>query len=445
MDRTTWIGDRFVSTRGRDVLADLTRIGARLGASEGERAGHERLREEFEALGLRDVSLEEFPLTEWRRGTSSVELTGGWDDDLDCIALPGSPADTVTGEVVHLGYGLPEDFAAADLEGKIAVARSDVPDYHDRWLHRREKYFRAVENGAAAFVFQNHVEGCLPPTGSVGGGTDVVGPLPAVGVSRETGDLLRRYAAGAGGEDATATVSVDVDVGEGTSQNVTGVLGPDTGEEVLVCAHVDGHDISEGALDNASGVATLVEIAAALADLEADLETAVRFVGFGAEELGLNGSQHYADAHDLSAVKAVVNCDGAGRARDAAVVTNGFDDLGAAAAETAAAFDRPFAAVPRISNHSDHWPFVWRGIPGVQVRSETGDGRGFGHTFADTFDKTDSRAIRTHGVLVAEYVRRLAEGDRSIARRAPESIRDELVAEEQDVSMRVAGEWPFDD
>ncbi|MFB6154994.1 MAG: M28 family peptidase [Haloferacaceae archaeon] len=442
MDDTTWIGDRFVSTRGRDVLVDLTRIGARLGASEGERRGHERVREEFEALGLRDVTLSSFDLPKWERGSSSVRLAGDREESLDCIALPGSPAATVEGEVVHLGYGLPEDFERADLDGTVVVARSDVPEYHDRWLHRREKYFRAVEGGAAAFVFQNHVEGCLPPTGSVGGGTDVVGPLPAVGVSKEVGEELRRYA---DGDDATARVSVDVDVADGTSQNVTGVVGPDTDEEILVCAHVDGHDISQGALDNASGVATVVEVAAALADIEDDLETAVRFVGFGAEELGLKGSQAYAEAANLASVKAVVNCDGAGRARDATVVTNGFDALGDAVSETSAALDRPLSAVPEVSTHSDHWPFVWRGVPGVQVRSVTGSGRGYGHTQADTLDKTDSRAIRSHGVLVADYVRRLAAADRELPGRDPADIRDELVAERQDVSMRVAGEWPFDD
>jgi Zn-dependent M28 family amino/carboxypeptidase len=442
MERTAWIGDRFVSTRGRDVLVDLTRIGARLGASEGERRGHERVREEFEDLGLREVTTEEFDLTKWERGSARIGLTGDRTGDLDCIALPGSPPATVEGEVVHLGYGLPGDFERADVEGKVVVARSDVPEYHDRWLHRREKYFRAAEGGAAAFVFQNHVEGCLPPTGSVGGGTDVVGPLPAVGVSKEVGEELRRYAEG---EDATATVAVDADVGEGTSQNVSGVVGPDTDEEVLVCAHVDGHDISQGALDNASGVATMVEAAAALVALEDDLETRVRFVGFGAEELGLNGSQTYADSADLAAVTAVVNCDGAGRAREMSVVTNGFDALADAVEETSAAFDRPVSSVPTISNHSDHWPFVWRGVPGVQVRSETGEGRGFGHTFADTLDKTDTRAIRAHGVLVADYARRLAEADRDVPRRDPDAIRDELVAEKQDVSMRVAGEWPFDE
>jgi Zn-dependent M28 family amino/carboxypeptidase len=435
---TDWIGDRFTSSLGEDVLADLAGIGARLGASEGERRGHERVREAFEEVGLREVEFRPFDLTKWERGDAAVSVDG---ETFDCISLPGSPAVAgARGELVHLGYGLPEDFDEADLEGKVVVARSDVPDHHDRWMHRREKYFRAADGGAAAFLFQNHVEGCLPPTGSVGGGTDVVGPLPAVGVSKEVGEQLRRLADG----EATATVDVDVDIGDGESRNVTGVLGPDTDEEIIVGGHVDGHDISQGALDNASGAATVVEVAAGLADVEESLGTKVRFVGFGAEELGLKGSQHLADELDEASVKAVVNCDGAGRARDVEARTCGFDALGEELEAAAADLGQPVNAVPEISAHSDHWPFVWRGLPGVQISSDTGAGRGFGHTFADTLDKTDVRAIRVHGIITAAFVQRLSTRE-SVPGRDPAEIRDELVDNREDVSMRIAGEWPFDE
>ena len=438
---TAWIGQRFVSNTGTDVLEDLAQIGARLGASDGERRGHERVTAAFESAGLRDVRSREFDLPHWQRGSSSISLTEPRDVDLECISLPGSPAGTAEGELVHLGYGLPEDFKSADLEGKVAIARSDVPAHVERWMHRREKYFRAHQHGASAFVFQNHVEGCLPPTGSVGGGTDVEGPIPAVGVSKEVGSRLAKYADSG---TVTGTITVETRIDSGSSRNVTGTLGPETDREVIVGAHVDGHDISEGALDNASGVAVLCEIATGLADLEDSLETRVRFIGFGAEELGLIGSQRYAEHIDTSIIKAVINCDGVGRARDMQVRTCGFDDLAAIVETVAEEFRHPIEVVPEVSTHSDHWPFVWRGIPGVQVTSDTGAGRGFGHTFADTLDKTDGRAIREHAILLTRVVSLVAERDRTITGRRPTEIRDELVEEQQDVSMRVAGEWPFD-
>lgn len=440
--QTDWIGERYVSRLGTDLLADLAEVGPRLGASEGERRGHERVREAFETAGVHEVSTEEFYLPKWERETATIELTAPIDQIFDSIALPGSPSGSVEAEFVHLGYGLPEDFKDADLEGKVVVTRSDVPGYHDRWMHRREKYFRAVEHGAGAFLFQNHVEGQLPPTGSVGGGTDVVGPIPAGGVSYEVGERLARY-----GSEGTVegTLTIETSVTDGSSRNTVGVLGPDTEEEIVVCGHVDGHDISEGALDNASGIAVVTEVAAGLAAVEDRLERRVRVIGFGSEELGLKGSQHYTSTRDLSNVTAVVNCDGVGRGRDMSIRTCGFDGLQEVVEAVAAEFDHPIEAVPKVSTHSDQWPFVWRGIPGMAVGSDTGAGRGWGHTAADTLDKTDERAIREHGILVARIVQLLAEADRTVDRRDPADIRDELVADQQDVSMRVAGEWPFRD
>lgn len=228
------------------------------------------------------------------------------------------------------------------------------------------------------------------------------------------------------------------------SHNVTGIIGPETDDKIIVCAHVDGHDISQGALDNASGVAAMCEVAAGLASIRNRLEIQVRFIGFGAEKLGLVGSQHYADENDLANIKAVVNCDDVGRARDLRVKSNGFTDFEKVVEQIASEFDHPIQIKPKIATHSDHWPFVWRGIPGLMMKSDTGVGRGYGHTFADTIDKTDTRAIRDHGILISSLIRMLAETDIEIASRLRNEKRGELIKEQQDISMRIAEEWPFD-
>ncbi len=178
------------------------------------------------------------------------------------------------------------------------MVRSDVPDYYDRYIHRREKYHHAVEQGAAGFVYRNHVEGCLPPTGSVGWHDEPIGPIPAVGVSSEVGARLgRRF------DGESITVAVEATIQPAESQNVHAELGPDTDERVLVTSHVDAHDIAEGAMDNGAGTAMIVEIATALAAREDDLETRVEFVGFGAEEVGLLGSRRYAERADHDAIE----------------------------------------------------------------------------------------------------------------------------------------------
>ncbi len=437
------IGSMYSSRFGWDVLEDLTEIGARLGASDGERTGHERVKGAFEELGARDCSFEEFSMPHWERGTATIHLTVPRERSFDCIALPGSPAGTETAELVHLKYGLPQDFEAHNLEGKIAIARSDVPDEYDRWMHRREKYFRAYHEGAIGFIYQNHVPGCLPPTGSLGGGSDVLGPIPAIGVSKEVGNRLANYASQSKIE---GRLSVDVTITDGSSQNVVGTLGPDTEDEVLIGAHVDGHDISEGAIDNASGVAVLCEVARALATIEDELETKIRLIGFGSEEFGLIGSQHYAAENDLDRVKVLLNCDGGlGVEREILVYTCGFDGLRDAVETVGNELQQPVRTDPDLSPHSDHWPFVWRGIPGAQIRADTGDSRGWGHTHADTIDKVDIRAIRYHAIFTSLLAQHLASPSVTIARRTEESIQDELISDQLDIPMKTAGDWPYED
>jgi len=426
---TDWIGETFTSDAGWDHLETLVDIGNRMAGSEGERRAAEATRDVLAEVGARDARLEPFEIQGWTRGSSAVRAGG---TDHESIALPRSPPGEVTGELVDLGYGLPEAFEERDdLEGAVVMAASNVPDWYDRFLHRREKYYHAVEAGAAAFVFRNHVEGRLAPTGSVGTAEAPIGEIPAVGVSKEVGARLsRRF------EGETVTVSVDADVRDATSRNVHADLGPDTDEAVLLTSHVDAHDIAEGAL--------VVETARALAAREADLDTRVHLLVYGAEEVGLVGSSHDADAREHDTITAIVNNDGVVRGRTLKFYTHGFDELEAAAEAVADRFDHPVTTTPRLGPHSDHWPYVQWGVPGYHVMSETDyEGRGWGHTRADTLDKLEPRDLREQAILTAELVVRLADADVSIAHRDPESIAAQLEAEDLAENMKVTGDWPY--
>jgi len=432
---TGWIGGTFTSDAGWDHLERLVDIGNRMAGSAGERRAAEATRAALAEAGARDARLDPFDIQGWTRGDSAVRAGG---KSHECIALPRSPAGEATGELVDVGYGLPEDFET-DLAGKVVMAASDVPDWYDRFLHRREKYYRAVEAGAAAFVFRNHVEGCLAPTGSVGTDESPIGKVPAVGVSREVGArLARRFE----GEDAT--VAVEAETGDATSQNVHADLGPGTDEAVLVTSHVDAHDIAEGAGDNGAGTAMVVETANALAAREDELETRVHFLAFGAEEVGLCGSEYDSEHREGESVVAVVNNDGVVRGRTLKAYTHGFDGLEAAVDAVADRFDHPVPTTPRLGPHSDHWPYVRRGVPGYHFTSETGDeGRGWGHTRADTLDKLESRTLREQAVLLTELVVHLAREDVTVDHRDPGSVADQLEKEDLAEGMKVTGDWPY--
>ncbi|PCR89695.1 M28 family peptidase [Natrinema ejinorense] len=435
---TDWIGTVFESDRGWTHLEGLVDIGNRMAGSEGEREAAELTRDALADAGARNARLEPFEIQGWTRGESAI-LAG--DTSQDCIALPRSPDDRVVAPLVDLGYGLPEDFDDTDVEDAIVMVRSDVPDYYDRYLHRREKYHYAIENGAAGFVYRNHVEGCLPPTGSVGWKEEPIGPIPAVGVSSEVGArLARRF------DGESITVSVDAAIHPAESQNVHAELGPDTDERVLVTSHVDAHDIAEGAMDNGAGTAMLIEIANALATREDDLETRVEFVAFGAEEVGLIGSTRYAEDADHDAITAVVNNDGVVRDRTLSIITHGFDELRDVANEIADRYDHPIGTVPKVGPHSDHWSFVQWGVPGCHVKSiADGPGRGWGHTFADTIEKLEPRTLREQAILLTEYVVALARTELTVDHRDPEAIAADLESQDLAEGMRVTGDWPYDE
>ncbi|QAU12684.1 M28 family peptidase [Halorubrum sp. BOL3-1] len=439
---TDWIGETFTSDAGWNHLTGLVDVGTRMAGSAGEREALELTRDALADAGARNPRIEEFELQGWERGDSAVR-DAETDDPVAvgpnaCIALPRGPSAEATGEFVDLGCGVPADFEA-DLDGKVAMVSSDTPESVDRFVHRNEKYYRAVDAGAAAFVFANHVEGTLPPTGSVGTADDPIGEIPAVGVSKEAGArLARRH------EGDELTVAVDCETPPATSGNAVAELGPDTDEHLIVSSHVDAHDLAEGAMDNGSGTATIVEVANALAAREDELDVRVRFVGFGAEEVGLVGSSATAEAADREAVRAVVNVDSNVFGRTLRLDHHGFDALAEAAERVSDRFDHPVSTGGELVPHSDHWPFVKRGIPGYTVSGETeGRGRGWGHTGADTLDKLESRNLREQAILLTELVVGLADADVSIPRRDTDEVAAALEDEGKATGMKLTGDWTF--
>jgi Zn-dependent M28 family amino/carboxypeptidase len=430
---TEWIGDTFTSDVGWSHLERLVDIGNRMAGSPGEQAAMDATRDALTSLGARDVHVESFHIQGWVRGESAV--TAG-DHRLPAIALPRSPATAVDGRLVDLGDGLPDDFDQ-DLSGAVVLVSSTVPDHVDRFIHRREKYYRAVEAGAAGFVFRNHVPGQLPPTGSVGTNDAPLGEIPAVGVSKEIGARLSRRFVG-----EPVAVRVDCETPDADSGVVHADVGPDTDDAVYLTSHVDAHDVAEGALDNGAGTAMVVELARILLARADELDTRVHVACFGAEEVGLLGSAHTAETADD--VRAVCNLDGVCAGRTLRVDLGGFDAMADAFERVGRRFDHPITVVPEHLPHSDHWPFVSRGTPGCMVSAETDErGRGWGHTEADTLDKLEPRTFREQAILLAAAVVELAADDAGFEPLPPDEIAAALEEQGEAAGMKLTGDWPF--
>ncbi|WP_339102215.1 M28 family metallopeptidase [Haloterrigena salinisoli] len=444
------LGRAWTDDRGWELVTRLTELPHRMGGSSGERRAAEIVRETLSDAGLEGVSIQEFPMQYWERGTTEFAVLPAESEaddgsnaettpqrSFEAIALPYSPAGDVEGPLVDVGYGTPEELAEADLQGAIAVASTTTPR-GQRFVHRMEKFGHAVAAGAEAFVFANHIPGQLPPTGALK--FDAEAAVPGVGVSAETHDWLTDYAE----RGARARIRVDASTEDGSSQNVHGTLGPDTDDEVLVVAHYDAHDITEGALDNGCGIATVAGATAVLSALEADLDCRVRIAGVGCEEIGLLGAEAMADELALESVRAVVNVDGAGRFRNLRALSHGSEPLEELAEDVTTAAGQPIVHEPDPHPFSDHWPFLRAGVPALQLHSEPPEGgergRGWGHTTADTRDKVDRRNLREHAVLTALLVRALTQTE--VPRVDATVLQERLREQEYEPGMRAAEIWP---
>ena len=174
--------------------------------------------------------------------------------------------------------------------------------------HRREKYGWAVDAGAIGFVYTRHLPGGLPETGSLRAGR--LGEIPAVAVSYETGAALKRSA-----EKGETVVALDVqnEARPTTAWHVVGQVPGQTDELIVVGAHYDGHDISQGAGDDATGTCLVLELARLFAPLKGQLRRTIRLMAFACEEMGVLGSTEYVKKHrgEMKNIALMMNLDGA--------------------------------------------------------------------------------------------------------------------------------------
>ncbi len=173
------------------------------------------------------------------------------------------------------------------------------------------------------------------------------------------------------------------------SRNVAGLLpGSDSSlksEYVIFTAHwdhygigpeINGDKIYNGALDNATGVAGLIEVARAFATQPVAPKRSLLFLSVTAEEQGLLGSEYYAThpMYPLNKTLAVVNMDGLniyGRTKDLTVVGLGASDLDDYARDAAKAQGRVLSPDAKPENggyfRSDHFPFAKQGVPAINA------------------------------------------------------------------------------
>jgi len=414
-------GSRGFDVAARYVAAELEAIGLEPAGADGGW---------FQPVALRRVEPGPEPV---RFELLAADGTATPVDPLH-VASAGDLARTAhrfEGATAYVGYGVsaPElgydDYRDVDVAGRIVLLVSGAPATlppleREYFSDSLVKATTAAQRGAsgllvihsaaseAEFPFAQLVALCadgqrqwLDAAGEAHGAVPALGARLAIDA-----ELASRLFAGSGttldealaatarGEGRSFALPARVRIATATrhealaSENVVGLLrgsDPELRDEYLVlsahldhlghCPAIDGDDVCHGAVDNAGGVATLLEVARALATLEPAPRRSVLFLFVTGEEGNLEGSDAFAESPTVPRGSLVADlnvdtppglvCDG----RDAAAIGAEHSDLRHDAERAARQAGFRITADPfpeeSLFLRNDQFSFALRGVPSL--------------------------------------------------------------------------------
>jgi acetylornithine deacetylase/succinyl-diaminopimelate desuccinylase-like protein len=427
-------GAEMVEGEAYALLQHLTdRIGPRLTGSAGAEAAVAWAAERLRSYGL-TVRTERVMVPHWVRGVEEAELVAPAPQRILVTALGGSeptPAAGLTAEVVEaMGIEGVRALGQAAARGKIVLFNAPMTvkgmaGYGPAVSQRTHGAAEAARLGAVAALVRSvgTLSSRLVHTGAVSY-DDPVPHIPAGAITAEDADLIHRLLAS--GE----TVRLSLRLGCRTlpdveSANVVADLegreAPD--EVVLIGAHLDSWDLGTGAVDDAAGVAMVMETLRLLKALDLRPRRTVRGVLYMNEENGLRGGKAYAAAHasELHRHVAALETDSGAGLPDglsATVGPGGLERL-----QELAGLLRPLGADAFVAGGggADIEPLHAASVPLLGLRLDTTRYFDWHHSPADTLDKVDPRelAVGTAALAIAAYV--LADMPETLPRPAPPS------------------------
>lgn len=419
----------------------------RFTGSAGERLAGDYARKVFEEAGLlpggeKGTFFQEFPVRfgieigegsylRFRRGSETLEAKAG---EEFVPVYNGDATDEVTAPVVFAGEGIVaeerDDYAAVDAKGKIVIVFPSA----DRRLSNRAKARTAQEKGAVGILFAGSPAGAgiLDLTGQ--NGILKTGGFVAAAISSQMFERVSglnferaREQALAGrvvpGFAANVTVTLKTSTQPKTiiGRNIIAVLpGQDPtlrNQYVVIGAHIDhighgevgalgrteGDDIFNGADDNASGSAMVLELARYYSRTKSNSRTLV-FQLYSGEEMGLLGSRHWVanPTVDLKAITAMINLDMVGNLVENKLIVDGirsspiWKDL---VNRFGGGFALEFDPTGRrsIAGRSDHAAFESAGIPVLFFNTDEHERY---HRANDHPDKLNYEGMERIGTLI---------------------------------------------
>ena len=413
---------RGVQTKGIEVAADYIR-------EEFKKAGVESGTTDGSYYQYFDVSIGEKFSTDGTELALSIdggspELSRG--KDFQMLAVGGN--GEAEAEIVFVGYGISapdydyDDYAGIDCEGKIVMMIRREPQLNDEeskfngskttpHSYVATKIGLAKEAGAIGVLFVNDA-GTKPDVVMSANEFGSVSPIrmPILHITRETANSLIAASPLEAGDKKLGTLaeieeyidseykpvsqplkacSAKLVAKSSTKQvkawNVIGVVegeGPHADETVVVGAHYDhlgfggygsrargSSEVHNGADDNATGTAAVIELARRFAKAEKKPARRMVFIAFSGEERGLIGSQYYVEnpTYPLDKTVCMLNFDMIGNLRENIGITLGGYGTGSGLQPVAETAAEAVSAKVRLSRGagggSDHLRFFAKQIP----------------------------------------------------------------------------------
>ncbi|HSB12764.1 MAG TPA: M20/M25/M40 family metallo-hydrolase [Blastocatellia bacterium] len=448
------IGEVLTNGHQSTYLSMLSdEIGSRLTGSPGARRAEEAMEAEMKRLGLANVRREPFTVpVSWERGSADARLASHGDRRLSVASYTWAPGTdgAIEGEVIEVGGGRPEDVSRVRnlVRGRIALATPagetlDAVIYN---FYRTPVLARELkEAGAAALLIASDKQHSMLYTAPVDFNARIAA-LPTLNIAREDVGLIQRLL----GAGQKLRIKVEVRNRLGSAFDSTNVVGEIPGRElpneiVVIGAHLDSNDLGPGALDNAAGVAAVLETARAIKALGVAPRRTIRFVLFTGEEEGMLGSNAYVARHrdEMDRTVAALIMD-VGAGRPLGWFSMGRTDLD----DQIRDLMKPLAQFgPMTIEHSafaatDNAAFMAEGVPNLILLQDESVYFTVHHTIADTVDKADVRDFATCVAAVAATTFSIADQTSRFGRRLSSAEVKKMAAESKvDEQWRAAGIW----
>jgi peptidase M28-like protein len=301
-----------ISRKSRD---DGNKYWGRIAGTKYEAMTADLLEARFRKLGMVDINRPEFPLgPQWFPTDWDITASGGGQTLSFASARPalGSAATRAAGldvDAVWVGLGTAADFSGRDVRGKAAVIHSMLsPGQMGQSATFEGAFKRASEAGAAAIVAIWGYYDNMAAWQGFNGGFNSPGFPPGFFVGFDDGKKLRNLI-GAGPVKLKLKIQTEMRPNL-KSISIYGTLPGTTDESIIVMAHMDGW--FDAALDNASGLATMVALAEHFAQIPKEKRRrSITFIGTAGHHVGSPNAIYLRDkrADLLARTALMINCE----------------------------------------------------------------------------------------------------------------------------------------